>query len=54
VVKMPWIQGFTLNQFVRDNLDKPALLDRLAKMWVRLAQQLRGVGAATRTCNTAT
>jgi len=41
VVKMPWIQGFTLNQFVRDNLDKPALLDRLAKMWVRLAQQLR-------------
>lgn len=46
IVKMPWIQGFTLNQFVRDNLDKPALLDRLAKMWLKLAQQLRGVGAA--------
>jgi hypothetical protein len=46
VVKMPWIQGLTLNQFVRDNLDKPALLDRLAKMWLKLAQQLRNVSAA--------
>ncbi len=46
VVKMPWIQGLMLNQFVRDNLDRPVLLDRLARMWLKLAQQLRGVGAA--------
>jgi hypothetical protein len=41
VLKMRWVEGFTLNDFVKQQLDKPALLDRLGQMWVKLAQQLR-------------
>ncbi len=41
VVKMQWIEGLLLNQFVRDNLDKPALLDALITLWVRMARRLR-------------
>ena len=41
LVKMRWVEGFTLNEFVRQHLDKPVLLERLAQMWVRLAQELR-------------
>lgn len=41
VLKMRWVEGLRLNEFVGGNLDKPALLDRLAQMWVRLAQELR-------------
>jgi len=41
VVKMQWVEGLLLNQFVRDNLDKPALLDALITLWVRMARRLR-------------
>ncbi|MCI0456935.1 MAG: hypothetical protein L0Z62_08150 [Gemmataceae bacterium] len=41
VLKMRWVEGFTLNEFVRRHLDRPPLLNRLASMWVRLARQLR-------------
>jgi hypothetical protein len=41
LVKMRWVEGFRLNEFVRDHLDKPVLLERLAQMWIRLAQELR-------------
>lgn len=41
ILKMRWVEGFTLNQFVADHLDKPALLDRLAQLWLKLAQELR-------------
>jgi hypothetical protein len=41
IVKMRWVEGFRLNEFVRHHLDKPALLDRLAQMWMRLARELR-------------
>ncbi len=41
VLKMRWVEGFTLNNFVREQLDRPHLLERLAQMWVRLAGQLR-------------
>src|SRR5262249_39066176 len=37
VLKMQWVEGFNLNVFVRDNLDKPALLQTLCQIWLRLA-----------------
>jgi|GEM_PF-3246421 pimeloyl-ACP methyl ester carboxylesterase len=46
LVKMRWVEGFRLNEFVREHLNKPALLDRLAQLWVRLAQELRDAGMA--------
>jgi hypothetical protein len=41
VVKMQWVEGLLLNQFVRDNLGKPALLEALLALWVRMARRLR-------------
>src|SRR5262245_61641180 len=41
VVKMDWIEGFTLNEFVRRYADKPHVMYRLAQMWVKLSLQLR-------------
>jgi alpha-beta hydrolase superfamily lysophospholipase len=41
VVKMRWVEGLRLNEFVREHADKPALLEKLALMWVRLAAELR-------------
>jgi hypothetical protein len=41
VVKMRWVDGHLLNEFVRDSLDRPTLLDRLLHLWVRMARRLR-------------
>jgi hypothetical protein len=41
VVKMHWVEGFPLNEFVKDSLDRPALLTALAELWLRLARRLR-------------
>ncbi|HWG42439.1 MAG TPA: hypothetical protein VN688_06590 [Gemmataceae bacterium] len=41
LVKMRWVEGFTLNDFIRQHLDKPVLLERLAQMWIRLGEELR-------------
>jgi formylglycine-generating enzyme required for sulfatase activity len=41
ILKMRWIEGFTLNTFVRDNLDKPQVLEVLGQIWVKLAAKLR-------------
>jgi hypothetical protein len=41
ILKMHWVEGFTLNAFVRDMLDKPAMLEKLSRIWVRLAHRLR-------------
>jgi WD40 repeat protein len=41
VVKMRWVEGLTLNEFVRANLDKPALLEALCQIWARMARRLR-------------
>lgn len=41
VLKMRWVEGLTLNDFVRDNLEKPALLDALSVIWVRMGRRLR-------------
>ena len=46
LVKMRWVEGFRLNEFVREHLNKPVILDRLAQLWVRLAQELRDAGMA--------
>jgi WD40 repeat protein len=37
---MRWVEGLTLNAFVRNSLDKPALLDALAQIWSRMARRL--------------
>jgi formylglycine-generating enzyme required for sulfatase activity len=41
VVKMRWVDGLTLNQFVRGSLDKPAVLDGLGQLWLRMAERVR-------------
>ena len=41
VLKMQWVQGLTLNQFVVQYLDKPAMLEALAQVWGRLPKYLR-------------
>ncbi len=46
IVKMRWVEGFTLNDFICRQLDKPAVLERLARMWLRLGQELRDAGMA--------
>jgi len=41
VVKMQWVEGVLLNQFVRDYLRQPALLEGLIGLWMRMARRLR-------------
>jgi hypothetical protein len=42
VLKMQWVEGLTFNEFVRQHLDKPAMLDSMFHIWGRMAQRLRG------------
>lgn len=46
ILKMRWVEGFLLNEFVRDNLDKPALLGNLGLIWCRMAKRLRDANIA--------
>jgi hypothetical protein len=46
ILKMHWVEGFLLNEFVRDNLDKPALLDGLGQIWLRMSRRLTDAGIA--------
>jgi hypothetical protein len=46
ILKMQWVEGFTLNQFVKDHLDKPDILDKLCQIWVKLAKRLREASLA--------
>jgi PEGA domain len=41
ILKMQWVEGQTLNQFVSKHLDKPAKLETLAQIWTRMGQYLR-------------
>ncbi|HTU93697.1 MAG TPA: hypothetical protein VMF69_26695 [Gemmataceae bacterium] len=41
ILKMHWVEGLTLNAFVRDMVDKPAMLEKLSRIWVRMARRLR-------------
>jgi formylglycine-generating enzyme required for sulfatase activity len=46
VLKMQWVEGQLLNEFVRDALDRPARLGALAEVWARLSRGLREAGLA--------
>src|SRR5262249_9361718 len=46
VLKMKWVDGFLLNEFVRNNLDKPAILDALGQIWIKMAKRLRDASIA--------
>jgi WD40 repeat protein len=41
LLKMEWVEGFTLNEFIRDNADKPQYLHALLQMWAKLTARLR-------------
>ncbi|HEY7153161.1 MAG TPA: WD40 repeat domain-containing serine/threonine-protein kinase, partial [Gemmataceae bacterium] len=41
ILKMQWVEGFVLNEFVRDNLDKKSILQALGQIWLRMAKRLR-------------
>src|SRR5205807_2059494 len=41
VLKMQWVEGLTLNQFVGQYADNPALLQALLQSWGRMAKYLR-------------
>jgi WD40 repeat protein len=41
VLKMHWVEGFNLNQFVKDSLDRPQILDILCQLWPKLSAKLR-------------
>jgi hypothetical protein len=40
-LKMRWVEGLRLNQFVSDYLDKPKTLKNLLPLWVKLSAKLR-------------
>jgi serine/threonine protein kinase len=40
ILKMRWVEGFTLNAFVRNMLDQPAKLETLSRIWRRMARRL--------------
>ncbi|MCE9563861.1 MAG: hypothetical protein K8U57_17605 [Planctomycetes bacterium] len=46
VVKMAWVEGKLLHEFVREHLDDSTLLTKLAGIWHKLGQNLRAAGMA--------
>ena len=44
VVKMEWVEGLLLNQVIRENAGKPAILSAFGQMWVKLCKRLRETG----------
>jgi hypothetical protein len=41
ILKMDWVEGYTLNEFVRKYVHQPKVMYQLAQMWVKLSLQLR-------------
>ncbi|HBI46073.1 MAG TPA: hypothetical protein DDY78_24940, partial [Planctomycetales bacterium] len=41
ILKMQWVEGLTLNQFVAQYLDKPAMLEALLQLWAKMGKYLR-------------
>jgi hypothetical protein len=41
ILKMRWVEGFTLNEFLKDHAGNAALLEQLGGLWLRLATELR-------------
>ena len=55
ILKMQWVEGFTLNEFVRRQLDKPAMLAALLQIWGTHGDAAAGGRASLMpTCNMAT
>jgi hypothetical protein len=46
VLKMQWVEGMPLNQFVARSAEKPAVLEGLLHIWARMGQQLRAADVA--------
>ncbi len=46
ILKMQWVEGLLLNQFVRDMLDRPGRLEALSQVWARMAKSLHQQGIA--------
>jgi len=46
VLKMKWVEGALLNEFVATNLEKPAQLEALSQIWQRMARCLRDANMA--------
>ncbi len=46
VLKMPWVEGRTLNEFVRKSVNRPEVLERLRQLWARMARHLRRADVA--------
>lgn len=46
VLKMQWVEGFPLNTFVRNHIDKPPVLQSLGQIWLRLAAHLHKANLA--------
>ena len=41
ILKMRWVEGFTLDEFLRDRAGESALIEQLGQLWLRLASELR-------------
>jgi WD40 repeat protein len=46
ILKMHWVEGFLLNEFARQNLDKPKNLEGLSAIWTRMGRWLRDASIA--------
>jgi hypothetical protein len=46
VLKMQWVEGLPLNDFVRTALDRPVMLQALGQVWQRMAGRLGEAGLA--------
>ncbi|MEI8374270.1 MAG: hypothetical protein WCJ35_15715 [Planctomycetota bacterium] len=46
ILKMHWVEGLTLDQFVKEHLDRPKNLEMLLDLWVKLAARLRDANMA--------
>lgn len=46
VLKMEWVEGLTLRQFVQENLTKPKILESLYQVWFKVDQFLTSADAA--------
>src|SRR5262249_24695211 len=45
-LKMPWVEGLLLNQFVAANLGRPAHLESLLALWLKMGRRLGEHGIA--------
>jgi hypothetical protein len=41
ILKMRWVEGYTLNEFLREHAGNAALLEQLCGLWLRLAAEMR-------------